>query len=79
MGASCFMGLGFFLVQGEASKIYPMHGVPHRPIHGSPRSPMNGSLGGGMYGVWRPSLWSSFTFDLVGGLFSEMERGKFRP
>ena len=40
---------------------------------------MHGSLGGGMYGVWRPSLWSSFTFDLVGELFSEMERGKFRP
>ena len=38
---------------------------------------MNGSLGGGMYGVWRPSLWSSFAFALVGGLFSEVERGKF--
>ncbi len=40
---------------------------------------MNGSLGGGMYGVWRPSLWSSFTFDLMGGLFSEVDWGKFRP
>ena len=40
---------------------------------------MNGSLGGGMYGVWRPSLWSSFTFDPVGELFSEVKRGKFSP
>ena len=40
---------------------------------------MNGSLGGGMYRVWRPSLWSSFTIDLVGELFSKIERGKSRP
>ena len=40
---------------------------------------MHGSLGGGMYGVWRPSLGSSFTFDSVGELFSEVKRGKFRP
>ncbi len=40
---------------------------------------MHGSLGGGMYEVWRPSLWSSFTFDPVGELFSEVKRGKFRP
>ena len=40
---------------------------------------MNGSLGGGMYGVWRPSPYSSFTFVPVGELFSEVKRGKFHP
>ena len=38
---------------------------------------MNGSLEGGMYGVRRPTPWNSFTFVLVGGLFPEVERGKF--
>gem|GEM_PF-3669382 len=34
MGASCFMGLGFFSVQDEASKMYPMHGYRTDPFMG---------------------------------------------